>query len=144
MATPPNPFADFTRMMEQFRLPGVDMSAVIEARRKDIEALTEANRLAYEGMQAIVRTQQEIFAQTMQQLQAAAQQYGTAGNPAEAMARHSEFVQQQLHQALENMRALAETAQKAQAEALAVISQRAEQNVQEAGEMLQPKTKPRG
>ncbi|CAM3380327.1 phasin family protein [Cupriavidus taiwanensis] len=144
MATPPNPFADFTRMMEQFRLPGVDMSAVIEARRKDIEALAEANRLAYEGMQAIVKKQQEIFAQTMQQLQAAAQQYGTASNPAEAMTRHSEFVQQQLHQALENMRALAETAQKAQAEALAVISQRAEQNVKEAGELLQPKTKSRG
>ncbi len=49
MATPPNPFADFTKMMEQFRLPGMDMSAVIEARRKDIEALTEANQLAYEA-----------------------------------------------------------------------------------------------
>lgn len=140
MATPPNPFADFTKMMEQFRLPGVDMSAVIEARRKDIEALTEANKLAYEGIQAVVQKQQEIFAQTMQQLQAAAQQYATAGNPAEALAKHGEFVQQQLHQALENMRALAETAQKAQAEALAVISKRAEQNVKEASELLQPKS----
>jgi phasin family protein len=141
MATPPNPFADFTKMMEQFRLPGVDMSAVIEARRKDIEALTEANRLAYEGIQALVKKQQEIFAQTMQQLQAAAQQYSAAGNPAEAMAKQSEFVQQQLHQAFENMRALAETAQKAQADALAVIGQRAEQNVKEAGELLQPKSR---
>jgi phasin family protein len=57
------------------------------------------------------------------------------------MAKHTEVVQQQLHQALENMRALAETAQKAQAEALAVISKRAEQNVKEAGELLKPKTK---
>jgi phasin family protein len=140
MATPPNPFADFTKMMEQFRLPGVDMSAVIEARRKDIEALTEANKLAYEGIQAMVQKQQEIFARTMQQLQSAAQQYSTAGSPAEAMARHSEFVQQSLHQALANMRELAETAQKAQAEALAVIGKRAEQNVKEAGELLQPKS----
>ncbi|AGW94550.1 MULTISPECIES: phasin family protein [Cupriavidus] len=138
MATPPNPFADFTKMMEQFRLPGVDMSAVIEARRKDIEALTEANKLAYEGIQAVMQKQQEIFTKTMQQLQAAAQQYTTAGNPAEAMAKHSELVQQTLHQAFENMRELAETAQKAQAEALTVIGKRAEQNVKEAGALFQP------
>ncbi|WP_042879644.1 phasin family protein [Cupriavidus necator] len=138
MATPPNPFADFTKMMEQFRLPGVDMTAVIEARRKDIEALTEANKLAYEGIQAVMQKQQEIFTKTMQQLQAAAQQYTTAGNPAEAMAKHSELVQQALHQAFENMRELAETAQKAQAEALTVIGKRAEQNVKEAGALFQP------
>ena len=55
MATPANPFADFTKLMEQFRVPGLDMNAVIEARRKDIEALTEANKLAYEGMQAVMQ-----------------------------------------------------------------------------------------
>ena len=137
MATPPNPFADFTKLMEQFRVPGLDMTAVIEARRKDIEALTEANKLAYEGMQAVMQKQQEIFMQTMQQLQAAAQQYGTAGNPAEAMAKHGELVQQALQRAFENMRELAETAQKAQAEALTVIGKRAEQNVKEAGELFQ-------
>ncbi|MBP0619253.1 phasin family protein [Cupriavidus consociatus] len=136
MATPPNPFADFTKLMEQFRVPGLDMNAVIEARRKDIEALTEANQLAYAGMQAVMQKQQEIFMQTMQQLQAAAQQYGTAGNPAEAMARQGELVQQALHQAFENMRELAVTAQKAQAEALAIIGKRAEQNVKEAGELF--------
>ncbi|MBP0630628.1 MULTISPECIES: phasin family protein [unclassified Cupriavidus] len=137
MATPPNPFADFTKLMEQFRVPGLDMNAVIEARRKDIEALTEANKLAYEGMQAVMQKQQEIFMQTMQQLQAAAQQYGTPGNPAEAMAKHGELVQQALQRAFENMRELAETAQKAQAEALTVIGKRAEQNVKEAGELFQ-------
>ncbi|MEM5431280.1 TIGR01841 family phasin [Cupriavidus oxalaticus] len=137
MATPPNPFADFTKLMEQFRVPGLDMNAVIEARRKDIEALTEANQLAYAGMQAVMQKQQEIFMQTMQQVQAAAQQYGTAGNPAEAMTRQGELVQQALQQAFENMRELAVTAQKAQAEALAIIGKRAEQNVKEAGELFQ-------
>ncbi|BDB28052.1 hypothetical protein Tamer19_14270 [Cupriavidus sp. TA19] len=137
MATPPNPFADFTKLMEQFRVPGLDMTAVIEARRKDIEALTEANKLAYEGMQAVMMKQQEIFTQTMQQLQAAAQQYATGGNPAEAMAKHGELVQRALHQAFENMRELAETAQKAQTEALTVIGKRAEQNVKEAGQLFQ-------
>ncbi len=46
---------DFTKLLEQYKLPGVDMTAVIEARRKDIDAITEANKIAYEGMQALVQ-----------------------------------------------------------------------------------------
>ncbi len=109
-------------MFEQFKLPGMDMGAVMEARRKDIEALGEANKLAYEGMQALMQKQTEIFGQAMQQIQAAAQQMSTGSNPAEAMAQQNEFVQKALQQALENMRQLAEMASKSQAEAMAVIA----------------------
>lgn len=41
---------DITKMIEQFKLPGVDMSALIAARKKDIEALTQVNRIAYESL----------------------------------------------------------------------------------------------
>ncbi len=140
MTTPPNPFADFTKMLEQFQLPGMDMSAVMEARRKDIEALGEANKLAYEGMQALMQKQTEIFGQAMQQIQSAAQQMASGGNPAEAMSTQNEFVQKALHQALENMRELAEIARKSQADAMAVIGERAQQNLQEAGSLLKPKS----
>ena len=41
----PMPFMDISKLMEQFKIPGVDLGAVVEARRKDIEALTqETNR----------------------------------------------------------------------------------------------------
>jgi phasin family protein len=140
MTTPPNPFADFTKMLEQFQLPGMDMGAVMEARRKDIEALGEANKLAYEGMQALMQKQTEIFSQAMQQIQSAAQQMATGGNPAEAMTRQNEFVQKALQQALENMRELAEMARKSQTDAMAVIGNRAQQNLQEAGDLLKPKS----
>jgi phasin family protein len=140
MTTPPNPFADFTKMFEQFKLPGMDMSALMESRRKDIEALGEANKLAYEGMQALIQKQTEIFGEAMHQIQSAAQQMSTGSNPAEAMAQQNEFVQKALHQALENMRELAEMARKSQADAMAVIGNRAQQNLQEAGALLKPKS----
>ena len=50
MANESNPFGDVAKMIEQFKLPGVDMSAIVQARRKDIEALVEANKAAYESM----------------------------------------------------------------------------------------------
>jgi len=136
-----NPFTDFSKLLEQYKLPGVDMTSVIEARRKDIDAITEANKVAYEGMQALVQKQTEILSKTMQEIQAAAQKMTTGGNPAEAMAKQGEFVQQGLQTAFNNMRELAEMAQKSQAEALAVITKRAEQNIEEAKNLMKGKGK---
>jgi phasin family protein len=139
MANPSNPYADFEKMLEQFKLPGFDMNAVIEARRKDIEAVTQANQVAYQGMQALVQKQTEIFTKTMQEIQTAAQQMGAGGNAAEAASKQTELIQQTLKKAFDNMRELAEMAQKSQADALAVISKRAEQNIQEAQALLKRK-----
>jgi len=136
MATSPNPFTDFTKLLEQYQLPGVDMASVIEARRKDIDAITEANKIAYEGVQALVQKQTEILSKSMQEIQAAAQKMTAGGNPAEAMAKQGEFVQQGLQTAFNNMRELAEMAQKSQAEALAVITKRAEQSIEEAKRLM--------
>ena len=49
------PFVDITKILEQFKLPGIDIQAVLDARRKDVEALTQANQIAYESMQALAR-----------------------------------------------------------------------------------------
>ena len=37
MAEQTNPFGDLTKMLEQFKVPGVDMSALVESRKKDHE-----------------------------------------------------------------------------------------------------------
>ena len=49
MADQPNPFSDFSRLIEQFKIPGVDLSAIVESGRKDMEALAEANKAAYQA-----------------------------------------------------------------------------------------------
>ena len=51
------PVSDFTKLMSQFRLPGVDFAALVDRERKNIEALAEANRIAFEGWQSLVRRQ---------------------------------------------------------------------------------------
>ena len=55
------PFGDLTKMLEQFKVPGVDMSSLVDARRKDIEALVPANKTVYEGMQALAQKQSEML-----------------------------------------------------------------------------------
>lgn len=130
MATPFNQSTDFSKMLESFKFPGVDMTSLLESRRKDIEALAEANTLAYEGMQALVQKQTEMLNASAHEIQAAAGRM-SGGNPTETMAKQGEFIQRSLQTAFDNMRELAEMARKSQAEALAAISKRAEQTMQE-------------
>ena len=59
------PAFDFTKMLQQFQIPGVDFSSIIERERKNIEALAEANRIAFEGWQNLVRRQREILQDSM-------------------------------------------------------------------------------
>ena len=65
---PFNPFAnmdpskfDLTKMMSEFKLPGIDMETLMETQRKNIEAVTQANKVAVEGMQAIAKRQAEML-----------------------------------------------------------------------------------
>jgi len=139
MAAPGNPFTDFGRMFEQFSVPGVDMAAIVEARRKDIEALTEANRVAYEGMQSLVQRQTEILRRSMEEVQAAAKEMAAAGKPLKPGSMPVDFAQQAFQKAFENMRELAEMATKSQKEAIDIISKRAFQNVEELKTLMRAK-----
>ena len=46
MADQTDPFGDLTKMLEQFKVPGVDMPALVESRKKDIGAELTAARIA--------------------------------------------------------------------------------------------------
>ena len=126
---------DITKMIEQFKLPGVDMSALIAARQKDIEALTQVNQIAYESLQAMAQKQTEILKTTMEELQSAAQKM--AAKPMESITHESQLVQQTLQKAFGYMHELAELTRKSQAEALDVINKRVKQNVEELKGLVQ-------
>ena len=136
MAT--TPFGDVKKMIEQFKMPGVDMSAIVETRRKDIEALVEANKAAYEAMQALARKQTEMLTQTMQSVQEAAK--GAAGGIGMAdPAKQAEVMRKGCEKALADMKELADMARHSQADAMAHITQRATQHMQEIKKLMQPK-----
>jgi len=139
METNPFQFVDFTKMMEQYKLPGVDFGALVERQRKDIEALTEANRIAAEGMQALAKLEAEILQKTMQEVMAAMSKAATGGDPMANASRQADLAQQAFGKALANMRELAEVASKSQSDAYAVISKRVQQSIQELTALMQPK-----
>ncbi|SMG07078.1 phasin family protein [Paraburkholderia susongensis] len=133
-STNPNSlFAEYIKLIKQFKLPGVDANAILESRRKDIEALAAANTAALTGMQSLGQKQMEILNATMTQLQSLVAQQSAAQNKPAA----GEAVQQALHRALTDMQELAHTAYRAQADSYAVISKRVAENVEELKALLQ-------
>ena len=57
--------ADLGKLVEKFKLPGIDVEAIVESQKKDMEALAEANRQAYEGIKALAQRRNEILQEAL-------------------------------------------------------------------------------
>ena len=137
--TPPNPFADLAKSFSQFQVPGLDMGPIIEARRKDMDALIAANTSAFEAWQAVARKQIDVFTQTVQGLQQAAQTMTTEPGKAPDLKKQAEMAQSVYQKALADMTAIAQMVQKAQTDAMESMTQRAQQSMQDMRALLQTK-----
>lgn len=124
-----DPFSQFAAMFQQYKLPGLDVSAIVDARRKDVEALAEANQVAFGGMQAIQGKQLEILRSALDNFQTVAQQLATS--PAKPAVSPTEVVQKALHLALADMQDIAQKTQQAQTQAYAIVAKRMEQAANE-------------
>jgi phasin family protein len=136
MANQTNPFGDVTKMMEQFKMPGIDMTAIVQAQRKGIESLVEANKAAFESMQALAKRQTEMMTEAMQDMQNAAKNgVGGMTDPT----KQAELVRKGFEKTLAGMKELAEMARQAQSDAVARITQSASDGVQNIKAMAKSK-----
>ena len=117
------PFFDFTKLMSQFQLPGVDFATLVDRERKNIEALAKANRIAFEGWQRLVRRQAEMLQETMKKVVADASQQ-------DAKKKRADLAKEGFEKALANMRELAEITTQSQKEAFDVVRKRIEENME--------------
>ena len=132
------PFEDVMALMSQFKMPGIDMAAIVEARRKDIEALVEANSATYASMQALARKQTEMLNEAMRGLQEVAKN-SLSGDGAVDSGKQAEVVRKGFEKTLASMKELAEMSRHAQNDALTQITHRATHQMQEFKAMVTPK-----
>jgi phasin family protein len=129
---PENPFGlpnfDFTEMLRQFQMPGIDFGRLMENERKNIEAVQQANQALVEGWQALAEKQAEVFRETMELWQQRLGE-GLSGEPQAAMEHQAELAREGFEKALDNMRQLAEIATESQTKAFEVIRKRIEENM---------------
>jgi len=124
-------FTDVSKLMAEFKIPGVDVDSVLATQQKNIQAVTAANQLAFEGMQAVFRRQSEILRQTVEQTTAMVSELMAAGSPEEKVAKQADLVKSAYEKALSNMRELAELVARSNTEAAEVISKRVSESLEE-------------
>ena len=130
---------DAGKMMSDLKLPGVDMQALLATQRKNIEALTAANQMVVQNMQAVAKRQSEILAQAMAEVSTTAQQIASAGNPQEMSAKQAELTKQAFEKALANMRELAEMINQSNTQAFEVINKRVSESLNELKNLVSKK-----
>lgn len=128
-------FDDLAKLLERFRLPSIDADALVEWQRKDLDALAEANRQAYEGIKALVERRDEILRETLAPWKEALR--NAAGR--EAVARQSESAQRGVQRVIEHIRELSEMEQQARNNAWQVVQDRVQENMANLQKLLQPK-----
>lgn len=141
MAAHNNPFLemDVTKLMADFKIPGLDVEALVAAQRRNVEALTQANQLAVEGMQAIARRQSEILRQTMEEASRSMRDLFEQGPPEDKLAKQTELAKVAMEKALANMRELAEMVSKSNREAFDVINRRVTESLDEMKTLMSKK-----
>jgi len=122
------------KMMENFKLPGVDVQALIEDQRKNIDAVAKAMRIASEGATAVSQRQLEIFQSTSEQLSAMFRDFKMTRE------QQSELAKKAFQTALDNTRELAEMSTKASNEAFAVMKQRMSESLEEMRKAIAAKS----
>ena len=126
---------DIKKLTEKFQLPGVDVAALVDWQRKDLETLVEANRQAYEGVRALIERRNEILQETLAQFQAAIKE----ATSSEAIAKQAEAGKQGVQQVIANIRELAEMEAQSRNNAWKVVQDRMQENLANLQKLLQPK-----
>jgi phasin family protein len=128
-------FQDSMKLLESFKLPGIDLSTIIESQRKDMEALNEANQEAFNGIKALAERRREILQEVMTQWQEAMKDTTSR----EASLNRSELLREGVQQAVANFRELADIEAQSRARSWKILLDRFHENVGNLQKLLQPK-----
>ncbi len=115
---------DFGKFAEQFKFPGVDSEALIENQRRNLEAVTKANQVVFEGAQAVVQYQVEILRRTMNETTKAVQEMSKPDKIEDVWAKQAELLKGAYEHGLADLRALTELSTKVNAEAADLLTHR--------------------
>jgi len=125
---------DVTKMMENFRFRPFDVEAMMACQRRNIEALSQANQLTVEAVQAMARRQIEIARQTLEDMSALFRDMTQPVSTEDRIAKNTEYAKQILEKSVSNGREIALLATKAGTEAADVLRKRACEGLDELRE----------
>lgn len=130
---------DVTKMMADFRFRPFDIEALMACQRRNIEALSQANQLAVEGMQAVAKRQIEIARQAIEDVSVLLRDLAQPASAEDRIAKNTEYAKQML-ESVNHGREITMLATKAGTEAADVLRKRATEGLDEFRELAKPQS----
>ena len=130
---------EFTRMFKDMRFPTSlpDTGALMAAHRRNMDALSQANRMALEGAQAVARRHMEIMQQTMTELTEHVRELASSETPQAKAARAAELLKRSYEHAVANIRELSDLIQRSNTEALGLLDHRFKEAMDEVKHLIE-------
>jgi phasin family protein len=128
-----NGLFDVTKAFSDFRLPGLDVEAIVATQRKNLEALAQAHQLAVEGVRALAKRHAEIAREAFAESSALFREWTQPGAaPEDRLAKNVNVAKETFEKGLANARELGELTTKASTDVLSVIARRVSESFDEA------------
>jgi len=119
------PGVDMAKLFGNLSAPGIDMNSLMSSQRRNLEALSAANKLAYEGMQAVFKRQAEIMRQALEESAAVTRELSTnSSSPQDKVAKQTDYAKAAFEKTIANARELSEIVAKANGEAVDLLNKR--------------------
>jgi phasin family protein len=129
---------EIMKMFGSMKMPSMpDFQAFAEAQKRNLDALTTANKLAMEGAQAVAKRNMEIMQQVMGEMTHAVQSMASAdGSPQDKATKQAEMMKSAYEHAVANMQEIAELIQKSNGEAVGVLNRRFGEAMEEVKSLM--------
>src|SRR5437660_12196825 len=122
---------DVTKMFSDFRFRPFDVEAVWAAQRRNIEALSQANQLAVDGVQALAKRQLELTREAFEGFSTLLRDLAQPASTEDRIAKNTEYAKQLLEKGVNHGREVVSIATKASTDAAAVLQRRATESLDE-------------
>jgi phasin family protein len=124
---------DMSKTIGAFKMPTMDMNAIIEMQRKNIEAITTINQSILENVQSFLGRQAELLRKGMQELGG---MVSVSTTPQENVVQHAQSSKAAIDQCFANVRDASETMAKCNGLVMQTVSDRMSEGLDELRELM--------
>ena len=121
----------FARLAQDLKLPRLDVEKLVEAYRKNIDAIGRSAQVASEGATSVVAKQREIMEEAIREISTMAREFKPLESPQDTIARNTEFAKKAFEAAVRNTRDVAELVQKSNTDVLKIVQDRMRESLEE-------------
>lgn len=122
---------DVGKAFAGFAFPAFDVDGLLASQRKNLEALTQANQVAVEGVQALTKRQVEIVSAAIEEASTALRELTQPGAPEDKLAKNADLAKTAYEKALAATKELSELIAKTNNEAFSVLNKRFTESFEE-------------